>query len=87
MSIFVASSFAFGSSMEENARQISEECSENETYVTCRSSTCFDRTCDHVLNGDNRMCTRDCKAGCACIKGYIRNENGVCVDERLCFTE
>jgi len=60
------------------------QCGDNEKHVSCRSSSCFDRTCADVINGDvQRMCTRDCKAGCVCIDGYVRKE-GICDVESIC---
>lgn len=83
-------SMAWSSSAKDSLRntRAAGECSENEVYVTCRSSSCFDMTCDHILKGESmRMCTRDCKEGCACEKGYVRNEAGVCISDKLCFIQ
>jgi hypothetical protein len=65
--------------------QAQEECPENEEWVTCRSSSCFDKTCVDILEQTQRMCTRDCSDGCGCKEGYVRFDNGNCVKEELCY--
>mmetsp|Transcript_2034 Transcript_2034/g.3098 ORF Transcript_2034/g.3098 Transcript_2034/m.3098 type:complete len:111 (-) Transcript_2034:283-615(-) len=64
-------------------------CGDSEEWVTCRSSTCFDKTCALILNPDlekKRPCTRDCKSGCACKSGYVRDSDGLCYEEDTCFS-
>ena len=66
---------------------VEEACPENETFVVCRSSSCFDKVCDDVLDSERmKICTRDCARGCACDEGFVRGEDGVCHDEGICFT-
>ena len=61
-------------------------CAENEEYVTCRSSSCFDKTCADIVNKKvDKYCTEDCKAGCACKDGYVRQEDGFCYPQDTCF--
>lgn len=60
---------------------------EHEEFVRCRSSSCFDKTCYQVRNpGAVRPCTRDCKSGCACKDGYVRNSDGMCYKEDVCYS-
>lgn len=60
---------------------------EHEEFVRCRSSSCFDKTCYQVQNpGAMRPCTRDCKSGCACKSGYVRNSDGLCYKEDICYS-
>lgn len=64
-----------------------QSCGENEEWATCRSSSCFDKKCDIILNPDlKRPCTRDCKSGCACKSGYVRDSDGLCYEEDTCFS-
>ena len=65
-----------------------QSCGENEEWATCRSSSCFDKKCDVILNPDlQRPCTRDCKSGCACKSGYVREDlDGLCYEEDTCFS-
>merc|ERR1739844_47662 len=59
-----------------------EDCGENEEFVTCHSSTCFDMTCEYL--NTPRRCTRDCQRGCACIRDYVRAEDGKCYHQSIC---
>ena len=68
------------SSAQSNPKQ--KECGENEEFVTCHSSSCFDETCEYL--GLPRRCTRDCKAGCACVKDYVREPDGKCYHKSVC---
>lgn len=63
-------------------------CGENEEWVRCRSSSCFDKLCDQVLYPEKtRPCTRDCKSGCACKEGYVREKSdGLCYKEDICYS-
>jgi len=61
----------------------SNECKENQVFDEC-TSPCT-RTCEHISNRvPARVCMAVCKPACKCIKGYIINENGNCVPEKLC---
>ena len=63
-----------------------QSCGEHEEWVTCHSSSCFDNICEEVLDPNYiRRCTRDCRRGCACKSGYVREDDGVCYDEEICF--
>ncbi|XP_063890544.1 zonadhesin isoform X2 [Helicoverpa armigera] len=58
----------------------SEEFS-NCTQAVCRAQNCSDKdipqACPSVADGD-------CKQGCVCQEGSLRDESGYCVPERLC---
>mmetsp|Transcript_7400 Transcript_7400/g.8115 ORF Transcript_7400/g.8115 Transcript_7400/m.8115 type:complete len:257 (+) Transcript_7400:284-1054(+) len=53
------------------------ECSLNEVYKTCGSSSCWEYTCADVdvpLNERlTRPCTKDCRQGCKCHPGFYRD--------------
>lgn len=56
------------------------ECPENEQYTTCSSSSCFEAVC-HLA--PTLFCTRDCKTGCQCKRGFARRGD-VCVPLAQC---
>lgn len=64
-------------------RTLQKECRENEEFVTCRSSSCFDEICEFL--DKPRRCTRDCKAGCACIGDYVRGADRKCHHKSVCY--
>ncbi len=66
-----------------NRNGVPEGCGENEKFVTCRSSSCFDEICEFL--DKPRRCTRDCKAGCACFGDYVRGSDGKCHHKTVCF--
>jgi len=47
-----------------------QNCSKNEMWTTCWSSTCWEAKCGVPLG---RICSRDCKVGCRCADGFARN--------------
>uniref|UniRef100_A0A1E1XLG9 Putative serine proteinase inhibitor n=1 Tax=Amblyomma sculptum TaxID=1581419 RepID=A0A1E1XLG9_AMBSC len=53
------------------------ECSPNETWKECVSSTCAEGTCEKPVPGP--QCTFDCRDGCFCADGFYRNEHQECV--------
>ncbi|XP_053545819.1 von Willebrand factor-like [Bombina bombina] len=55
----------------------------NEIYNSCGSSC--EKTCDNRFNID-MVCTAECKPGCFCTEGYLRNSEGICVPEHECGT-
>jgi hypothetical protein len=62
-------------------------CGDNEVYVpidSCRSSSCFDETCESINSDLPRICTKDCKDGCACVPDYVRDPDGRCYDKSSC---
>uniref|UniRef100_A0A4Y0BJ87 TIL domain-containing protein n=1 Tax=Anopheles funestus TaxID=62324 RepID=A0A4Y0BJ87_ANOFN len=50
-------------------------CRRNEAYSTC-GSKCMEPKCGSSLG---MLCPQVCQAGCYCIAGYARNQNGNCV--------
>ena len=59
-------------------------CSTNEEYRDC-GSTCQEKSCD--LKDVDVECPTVCDpAGCYCIEGYIRNDDGDCVHPTECPT-
>lgn len=67
-------------------RELEDSCGENEEWTTCKSSSCFDKICDDVLEPTKmRPCTRDCKSGCTCKEGYVRESDGNCYEEDICI--
>mmetsp|Transcript_5787 Transcript_5787/g.6731 ORF Transcript_5787/g.6731 Transcript_5787/m.6731 type:complete len:91 (+) Transcript_5787:103-375(+) len=62
------------------------ECGTNEEYTSCSSSTCFEKTCEDVLNPQVKACSRDCKQGCKCMTDFARID-GNCEAEALCNGE
>ncbi|CAO1438910.1 unnamed protein product [Diamesa serratosioi] len=74
--------FVFCFVFQTNAGKVSSEddvrCGgANEEYTSC-GSACGDLTCDNPT-GINIICTDNCKTGCYCKKGYVRNKTGQCV--------
>ena len=75
ITFILASQLAYSTTM-------AKECGENEEYVTCHSSTCFDEVCEYL--DKPRLCTRDCRSGCACIHDHVRGEDGKCYHKSIC---
>ena len=74
-----------GGGVTNKNRRVMNSCGENEVFVKCHSSSCFDKTCESLINA--RPCTRDCKRGCACIEGYVRELDGMCYPESICHQD
>jgi len=58
------------------------QCSTNEQWTSCSSSTCFEATCSD--NYATRVCAQDCRSGCQCITGYARAPGGSCIPQGSC---
>ncbi|KFB51541.1 putative TIL domain polypeptide [Anopheles sinensis] len=56
----------------------------NEEPSECGPS-CGDRNCTNQSK-NNVKCTKECKAGCFCKGGYVRNSRQVCVPSYMCGT-
>ncbi|KAG8183312.1 hypothetical protein JTE90_002804 [Oedothorax gibbosus] len=56
-------------------------CGKNEEYYNC-VPTCRD-TCDNYYD-KHAICTKICRPGCACKKGYVKNKQGKCVKPSQC---
>jgi hypothetical protein len=54
-----------------------QQCQENEEFRQCKG-------CDGTCKNPNPLCPRICRPGCACLKGYLRNDAGKCVETREC---
>lgn len=64
-----------------------EQCGPNERYSNCTNSGCFGAlTC--AEKGCTKKCNKikpeDCKKGCICEKGYLRDRNDTCILEEKC---
>ena len=71
---------------EESCR----ECSTNEIYQPCGSSSCWEYKCKDVSiplrERLRRFCTLDCRQGCKCHDGFYRDEvTGECVSAEICL--
>lgn len=63
-------------------KYIAEQCAEEfEEYTDCGSACPL--TCDNPT-GEDVMCIDVCVPGCFCKKGYVRDENGKCVEPKNC---
>ncbi|XP_063621724.1 zonadhesin-like [Cydia splendana] len=64
-------------------------CPVNEEYSTCINGGCVARNCSQL--GKPVICVKIdpkyCIKGCVCIKGYLRDKNGICVPEKQCNTK
>ncbi|GIY83333.1 papilin [Caerostris extrusa] len=58
-----------------------EVCGENERYSHC--GTACPLTCDNYDNPP-QICTLQCKIGCECKEGFVRNADGKCVLPKEC---
>ena len=54
-----------------------EGCKENEEYTTC--GPC-EKTCEEL----NPICTFDCKVGCLCKNGFVRDVDDNCILAKDC---
>lgn len=64
--------FAFPSEMMQ--------CKENEFFTACGSACA--PTCKNPI--PSTMCTRQCVPGCFCKSGFLKNEQGICVQSEKC---
>ncbi|KFM77647.1 Zonadhesin, partial [Stegodyphus mimosarum] len=53
-------------------------CGTNEEYNNCGTA------CPPTCSKPNPVCTKQCTRGCFCKKGYIRNDNGICIPKEQC---
>lgn len=59
-----------------------KQCADNEFYSDC------DGSCQKTCSNNNAAVRCRCVAGCACRKGFIRNDvNFQCIPEQLCQRE
>jgi len=62
-----------------------QECKQFEEWTSCSPSSCFENKC---LNGKvvvpGPICTADCRQGCKCKDGYVRNNAGLCISNQEC---
>lgn len=60
-------------------------CANNETFVDCTDIKCY-QTCDDVNNRPTcPTIENECsKPGCICIDGYVKDQNGICIDADDC---
>nr|P56682.1 RecName: Full=Chymotrypsin inhibitor; AltName: Full=AMCI [Apis mellifera]1CCV_A Chain A, CHYMOTRYPSIN INHIBITOR [Apis mellifera] len=56
-----------------------EECGPNEVFNTCGSACA--PTC---AQPKTRICTMQCRIGCQCQEGFLRNGEGACVLPENC---
>jgi len=65
-----------------------QSCGDNEEWVTCHSSSCFDKICEDVQHPERpRSCDTDCSSGCSCAAGFVRNKSdGLCSHQDTCFS-
>jgi hypothetical protein len=56
------------------------QCKDNEFFMPCGSACA--PTCANPHPGP--MCTRQCVVGCFCKAGYLKNDQGVCVQAETC---
>lgn len=61
---------------------VSPTCGDNEQWTPCFSSTCWEGTCASPVVGP--QCSMDCKSGCRCRQGFVRDTKGKCVAPRAC---
>uniref|UniRef100_A0A182IX55 TIL domain-containing protein n=2 Tax=Anopheles atroparvus TaxID=41427 RepID=A0A182IX55_ANOAO len=54
----------------------------NEEPQDCGPS-CGDRRCTNQFKNDIK-CTKECKPGCFCKGGYVRNSRNVCIPSYMC---
>lgn len=40
--------------------------------------------CDPTCDAPNKQC-EGIIAGCFCLRGYVRNENGICIPQEYCY--
>nr|QRN45238.1 zonadhesin 3-like [Tineola bisselliella] len=60
-------------------------CPRDEKYVNCTDGYCRVKTCDQL--GYPLECPEvkgECKGGCVCIDGYVRNCAGICIPQSQC---
>lgn len=55
------------------------ECNQNEVFKKCGASC--QATCDNRYPAN---CNYDCKDGCACVDGYVRDKSGYCIPSSQC---
>ncbi|XP_035227821.1 zonadhesin-like, partial [Stegodyphus dumicola] len=53
-------------------------CGRNEQYSNCGTA------CPPSCSIPNQICTSQCVSGCFCKKGYLRNDNGICIPKKQC---
>jgi len=61
---------------------VSPSCGQNEMFTPCFSSTCWEGTCANPVVGP--QCSMDCKTGCRCRNGFVRDSKGNCVAHHHC---
>ncbi|CAH2093257.1 unnamed protein product [Euphydryas editha] len=64
-----------------NLAKCKGKCPANEEYLLCGSACPANCT-----NPSPVACSDDCIEGCFCLTGYLRNENGTCVNIDKCVT-
>ncbi|KAI5645329.1 trypsin inhibitor like cysteine rich domain-containing protein [Phthorimaea operculella] len=61
------------------------DCPEKEEYLKCKLTRCFTK-CDHLIHmpGCPMLAPGCVVPACVCKKGYLRNDQGVCIRTRQC---
>nr|WAP28756.1 zonadhesin-like 3 [Yponomeuta cagnagella] len=59
------------------------KCGANEILSKCWNP-CQEKTCKTRYRPDDRVCDQNCKVGCRCADGYLRHDNGTCVQAYDC---
>jgi hypothetical protein len=55
-------------------------CGQNEEFRQCKG-------CDGTCKNPNPLCPRICIPGCACKRGFLRSEEGKCIETRECSAQ
>jgi hypothetical protein len=79
---------SFGSCIteEECGEKNDTECGLHEEFEDCGSSSCWEPHCqDGKVITPGPMCTFDCRQGCKCSSGFVRDRRvDACIPEQLC---
>jgi hypothetical protein len=72
---------------ECSAQADTGSCGMNEEFEDCGSSSCWERHCqDGQVITPGPMCTFDCRQGCKCSSGFVRDRTAnACIPELQCL--